>query len=332
MNFTINGKTLVLPALIPSISSFETQINPASALDLQAALSEPITLVSAYDLSKNNGLVEKVEQFRAQGRIVLMDSGGYESSRINRYAPDPTRWTFDMFKACVQNCETDLVASFDHFLEDGQKFSDYETDFLSFLQDHDFVGSTKLIPVIHLQDYLRNYVFSKKEMLEICDRISSEFDPEFIAIPERELGSGIAERMENVKAITTSFSEKGRKTKLHVLGCGNPLSFALLSYAGATLADGLEWCRTLVAEDFKLHHFQQAELFEEPNNTIYNPAAELFNKHAKSDYVLNTLVRNLYGLQQFNIEVASLLSVGHLDTFLEENFGSKPASLVRQNK
>jgi len=86
MSFTIKGKDLFLPALIPSISSFETQIRPESALDLQAALSEPITLVSAYDLHMTPGLVEKVALFRNDGRIVLMDSGGYENSRINRYS------------------------------------------------------------------------------------------------------------------------------------------------------------------------------------------------------------------------------------------------------
>lgn len=329
MSFTIKGKELFLPALIPSISSFETQIAPESALDLQAALSEPITLVSAYDLHTKDGLAEKVALFRSGGRIVLMDSGGYEVSRINRYAKDKSRWDFEKFKKCVQQCEVDFVASFDHFIADGQSFSDFETDFLSHLQGHDFIRPESLIPVIHLQSYNAEYVLSQDEILKICNRIASEFEPGFIAIPERELGAGMAEKMSTLRAIAESFKVANRATKLHVLGCGNPLSFALLCSAGASMADGLEWCRTLVGEDFKLHHFQQAELFDEPENRIYNPTVEVI-RSSGADYKLKTLARNLYALQQFNMEVGEMLSLGHLSDFVEDNFGLKAAQLIRR--
>jgi len=95
------------------------------------------------------------------------------------------------------------------------------------------------------------------------------------------------------------------------------------------MADGLEWCRTLVGEDFKLHHFQQAELFDEPENKIYNPTVELI-RNSGADYKLKTLARNLYALQQFNMEVGEMLSLGHLSDFVEDNFGLKAAQLIRR--
>ncbi|MDV4157501.1 MULTISPECIES: hypothetical protein [Rhizobium] len=328
MSLVIKGKTLSLPALIPSISSFETQIAPESAFDLQAALSEPITLVSAYDIHDNPNLIKKIAQFRIEGKIVLMDSGGYEASRINRYSNDEDRWKFENFKNCAASCETDLVASFDYFKQDSQSFSNYETDFISFIQEHDFIDKESLIPVIHLQDYIGTYTFSQAEALAICDRIVAEFSPAFIAIPERELGSGMAQKVRTVRAITEQLAATGRATKLHVLGCGNPLSFALLCAAGASMADGLEWCRTLVGADFKLHHFQQAELFDEPSSKIYNPTVEVI-RNTVSDYKTLTLTRNLYALQQFNTEVVNMLAGGHLADFIEDNFGLKAAQLIR---
>lgn len=327
MSLVIQGKNLFLPALIPSISSFETQIRPESAFDLQAALSEPITLVSAYDIHSSPSLKEKVKQFRSEGKIVLMDSGGYEASRINRYSKDEERWTFEKFKTCVNYCETELVASFDYFMKSGQAFADYETEFVSFIQEHDFVDKESLIPVIHIQDYDGTYNFSQKEIVSICERIAAEFSPIFIAIPERELGSGMAEKVRSVRVISECLSRTTRQTKLHVLGCGNPLSFALLCAAGASMADGLEWCRTLVGADFKLHHFQQAELFDEPDSKIYNPTVEVI-RSTSSDYRILTLTRNLYALQQFNTEVMNMLSLGRLADFIEDNFGVKAAQLI----
>ncbi|WP_430251478.1 hypothetical protein [Neorhizobium sp. DAR64860/K0K1] len=329
MDLVIRGKSLLLPALIPSISSFETQIIPESAFDLQAALSEPITLVSAYDIHLEPSLIAKVAQFRSEGKIVFMDSGGYEASRIRRYAKNDDRWNFSKFKDCVQSCETELVASFDFFMRANQSFTDYEMEFLSFIQDHDFIDSDSLIPVIHLLDYDGTYLFSQDEIVAICNRIASEFSPLFIAIPERELGEGMKQKINTVTAICDALTASRRSTKLHILGCGNPLSFALLCAAGASMADGLEWCRTLVGPDFKLHHFQQAELFDEPESKIYNPTVDVI-RNASVDYKIRTLTRNLYALQQFNTEVANLLLVGHLPDFIEENFGVKAAQLVKR--
>jgi hypothetical protein len=48
---TIGNRSFETPVLVPSVSSFETQLNPVDALRLQYTLREPISLVSAYDVA-----------------------------------------------------------------------------------------------------------------------------------------------------------------------------------------------------------------------------------------------------------------------------------------
>jgi len=48
----VDNKSLNTPVLVPSVSSFETQLDPIAALQLQYSLREPVSLVSAYDLRR----------------------------------------------------------------------------------------------------------------------------------------------------------------------------------------------------------------------------------------------------------------------------------------
>jgi hypothetical protein len=75
------------PILIPSISSFETQYGGRDALTLQTILTEPISLVSAYDIHNDPKLVTAATEYQRSGGILFVDSGGYEFSRSQRYFP-----------------------------------------------------------------------------------------------------------------------------------------------------------------------------------------------------------------------------------------------------
>jgi hypothetical protein len=83
---TIANRSFEAPILVPSVSSFETLLRPDAALRLQTVLAEPISLVSAYDIANSKPpLIDACVEFRKNG-VLLLDSGGYESSRIARYA------------------------------------------------------------------------------------------------------------------------------------------------------------------------------------------------------------------------------------------------------
>jgi hypothetical protein len=206
-----------------------------------------------------------------------------------------------------------------------QSYVDFEMELVSNLQAHDFINRDNLVPVIHLQNKSGSYFFDRNETRNICSRIASEFRPKFVAIPERELGEGIGLRIAKVREIVEELDKT--ETKLHLLGCGNPLTFALLAGAGAAMGDGLEWCRTLIGPDYKLHHFQQADMFDEPEHKLPNYAADYLRKNL-GIYTAKTLVRNLQSLQQFNSELVGVLGNMALAGFVEEHFGEKAASFV----
>ncbi|TIW18992.1 MAG: hypothetical protein E5V81_16655 [Mesorhizobium sp.] len=327
MELVIGGQKLEGPILIPSISNFETQGSVVEAIKLQHALNEPITLVSAHDTADDKDLIDRVIEFRSNGKLIFIDSGGYESSRIGRYVENYSqKWDFSAFKQAVCSCPYDLAASYDYFIEDSMTAEDYSYKLLDGMRDHDFIDKGKLVPVVHLKDFSGGRYLSRKEAVDTVDRVAIELDPQFIAIPERELGNGLAQKADLVKAIVDELRSKGRRTQLHVLGCGNPLSFAILANAGIAMADGLEWCRTLVGPQFHLHHFQQAELFPEPENTVYNPMAELIRDEVDS-YQTRTLARNLHALQGYAQQVAGAIKAGSMKDFVRANFGPDAAAI-----
>src|ERR1700676_2575290 len=112
----VGNKTLPLPALVPSISSFETQLDPIAALQLQYILHEPISLVSAYDIKQLGKNFENLCRRYQESAVLLLDSGGYEHSTAVRYAADQApNWTVDDFKVVCALPIYDFVFSFDYF-------------------------------------------------------------------------------------------------------------------------------------------------------------------------------------------------------------------------
>ncbi|PBB22839.1 MULTISPECIES: hypothetical protein [unclassified Mesorhizobium] len=330
MELKIGKITLPGPVLIPSISIFETQGKLTDALPLQDALSEPITLLSAHDIEKQPELKNQISHFRDRGGVVFIDSGGYEASRIGRYVKGYREsWTIENYKSVIDACEHDLAASFDLFMTEGEAAQDFQLRLYDFLaHEHDFIEKSKIVPVVHLHNFSGAPSLNHEEAVDLVDRIAAEIDPSFIAIPERELGDGLAAKRELTKKITSKLAEKERRTGLHILGCGNPLSFAILAEAGIAMADGLEWCRTLVGPNFHLHHFQHGTLFPEPDFDVYNPTADVIREKSQH-YLTLTLARNLHALQGFVRQVIDAIEGGELAGFLERNFGKQAAQLIR---
>lgn len=118
---TIGHRSFELPVLVASISSFETQLEPPDALRLQIAMGEPISLVSAYDVAQREAeLAPLCEQYRQTG-VMLMDSGGYESSRIRKYAHSASvDWNFEHYKRIASRKLYDFIFSMTIFSKLGR--------------------------------------------------------------------------------------------------------------------------------------------------------------------------------------------------------------------
>jgi|HubBroStandDraft_3_1064219.scaffolds.fasta_scaffold05736_5 queuine/archaeosine tRNA-ribosyltransferase len=330
---TIGHRSFETPVLIPSISSFETQLQPIDALLLQSTLQEPISLVSAYDVwLDRNKLPSVCKQFRRNG-VLLLDSGGYESSRIGYYARDKhsDRWSFDRYAKIAKLDIYDFIFSYDYFLKKKETKSTFLKRIIREFRKHsDILDSRKLIPVIHLRTADGGRALNHQEAIELFGAVVTEFKCRFIAVPERELGSGITARGNLTRKIVSEIRKSSKDCSLHILGCGNLLSFSLLAVAGAMMCDGLEWCRTFAAENFHLHHFQQKDIFADPGLYIGDPLLESVMREVEDDYPTAVAVRNLLSFQSFTRNLHSRLSEKTVHEFVDKNFGGTAGRAIRE--
>jgi queuine/archaeosine tRNA-ribosyltransferase len=328
---TIGHRSFETPVLVPSVSSFETQLRPLDALLLQATLQEPISLVSAYDvwLDRKN-LVPACKQFRRHG-VLLLDSGGYESSRISYYAGKKRapKWDFARFAKIAKLDIYDFIFSYDYFVGKSETKNAFLKRIIREFRKHTrVVEAGKLIPVVHVRSIDGNRTFTHDEIVDIFGAVAAKIRCKFIAVPERELGYGITNRASLARRIVSKIKNNASDCSLHILGCGNLLSFSMLAVAGAMMCDGLEWCRTFAADNFHLHHFQQKDVFADPELQVGNPLAEFVLSNVENNYPTAVAVRNLLSFQSFTRHLHSRLNKRQVHEFISENFGGVAGKAV----
>jgi hypothetical protein len=299
-------------------------------LRLQETLGEPISLFSAFDVWRDRQqLIEVATSFRKQG-VLLLDSGGYESSRICHHVGHDQihLWDFAKYAEIAAEDIYDLVFSFDYFLEAREAPLAFAARIVNEFRNHGkILDLTKLIPVVHLQTVDGGRRLSDQEAIEVISEVVSNLKCAFIAVPERELGDGITIRVQRTRAIAALLKEN--KCALHILGCGNLLSFSLLAVAGAAMCDGLEWCRTLTADNFHLHHFQQKDVFADPMHHLGNGIAEFMVEQADINYKTAVAIRNLFSCQAFARSVHGRLQTRNVHEFIAQHFGQMAGDAIR---
>ncbi len=262
----------------------------------------------------------------------MLDSGGYESSRIGYYAGGRSarRWDFSKYARIADLDIYDFIFSYDYFLRKSETKSSFIRRLLREFRRHaDVLDSTKLIPVIHLRSVDGRRVLTHEESTEVFGAVVAETKCKVIAVPERELGSGITSRAILTRRIVSEVQKNSRDCFLHILGCGNLLSFSMLAVAGAMMCDGLEWCRTFAADNFHLHHFQQKDVFADPHLQDGNQLAEYVLSGVKN-YSTVVAVRNLLSFQSFTRHLHKRLSQGKVHEFVGDNFGGVAGSAIRE--
>lgn len=325
----IRGRQFPTPILVPSISSFETQLKPSAALGLQMTLREPITLVSAFDFAREEeGFRNACRQYFTTG-VLLMDSGGYENARYRAGANYVSKaepiWTEDEYLSVARQEVYDLIFSFDYFVKKGETEAAYRNRLCDAIKRYN-IDNTRIIPVVHLVNENNELAISPSDAPDFCSRVAIATGARFLAIPERELGSGMSERARLAKEIAQSIAK--RNCKLHILGCGNLLSFVFLASAGVTLCDGLEWCRTYANDDFHLHHFQQMNEFgtgTKPQNLPGTFLSELRDL----PYAIRVAINNLGRIQQFTAALSEARKQNSVKELVEKYFGLSVAAAVQ---
>jgi len=268
----INGKEFALPGFVFSLSSHETQIIPKEGLELFSRLKQPAAvLVSAYDawFSQKDKVFNKwVRELKNSECFFCMDSGNYESHRKNdiKNKANPDGWCNKKFIAMVIMHSPDIAFSFDSISPKGDFKQVLSRVVRNTRSDQKKIGHlpTEICPIVHIPDKIIEGISIEKFAARLVTEVATNLDPSIIAIPERELGHGIVQRIKAVKSIRASLNELGKYYPLHLLGTGNPMSLIPFAEAGADSFDGLEWCRTVSDwETLALYHFQHLDFFLE---------------------------------------------------------------------
>lgn len=247
-----------LPAFFFSVSSHETRLEPAAALRALDMFGVETILASAYDTGPNapKGVIKRLHDRRKRGATVLLDSGNYEKARRQ-----DAGWTFETFETALKGTPHDLAFAFDSLNPTGDVDKVTRATIRAAKRTANLT-SAPVIPIVHLPR-LKDGGYRTDMAGPVMRQVAQALSPSLLAIPERELGSGVFERTRTMAAIRLALKGLGRYQPVHVLGAGNPVSLALLSAAGADSFDGLEWCRyAFDSEHARLHHFQLFELFK----------------------------------------------------------------------
>ncbi len=247
LNLKIGTKKLTTPTYFPSISTASTRITYSSIIRALVTSGYPQLLVSCYDLhklKKDEQVFHYLEEHLENENILFLDSGEFE-----RYWFQDTDWDFEKYKKIIQSTTSDLFASYDKIPRKPNKFEDIVTLTVQKTESSlELIDNNYCVTIFHGN--------SSKELRELINNISSSNKEFFgmIAVAERECGKMIEDKIQTIQKIREILNENSPDTILHVLGCGNPSSIALLAFAGADSFDSVDWNRWII--DKKTMQFQ----------------------------------------------------------------------------
>ena len=277
LTLDIGRKVLRLPCFMFSLSSHETPVTPKDGLRLfQLLKPSSAGLISAYDVWKYkednilyDEFLDTLRGLRESSCTLVLDSGNYEGYRKNDLYSTSNKngWKKEIFRELSVEVSPDLAFHFDEISPDGTIEEIADRVVTTYKEDLEAIEPEfPLCPIIHLPEKLpEKFSDNLSEFAsELVARIACDLNPVMVAIPERELGEGILQRVRVVCDIRKALNSLGKYYPLHLLGAGNPISIKAFASAGADSFDGLEWCRTVT--DYSngyLFHFSQFDLFRE---------------------------------------------------------------------
>ncbi|WP_312341281.1 toll/interleukin-1 receptor domain-containing protein [Stutzerimonas nitrititolerans] len=315
----ITSNPLTLPTVFMSVSSHETQFDPVGAIEALRIHETPSILVSAYDLVKSasrNEMITEIGAYREKGGFVLIDSGNYEAHRLK-----DDKWKPAHLKRALIDTPHDWAFCFDN-MKPSDKFDVAVRQVVKAVERDAKHTSAQVLPIIHVKQTSKGL----ERLPRIVRAISEHLQPPVIAIPERELGAGLAQRALTVRYIRDELDKLPYYQPIHLLGTGNPWSIALLAAAGADTFDGLEWCRFAVDPELeRLHHFQHFDFFK--TKRIRSEFMDRVMANDSIGYAGKVAFHNLEYYAEFGRIMRGMYSKGHEEAFAMGVTGMKSAEL-----
>lgn len=324
---TIGDGRLELPALFMSVSSHETQIEPLPAVQALRIFSADAVLVSAYDLlptRRDDAMLAELAKIRRRGGLVLVDSGNYEASRL-----EDRGWTPPKFKQALKDVPHDWVFSFD-VMEPSRSWKKATRQVIDAVEANRKFTSAPVLPIVHAP-FTKKHGHDAESLPAVIHGVAEALAPPMIAVPERELGHGLAERAATVQRIRQALDSLPFYQPLHLLGTGNPWSIVVLSAAGADSFDGLEWCRVVVdRETNRLNHFQHFDLFTYQSGQAESPLVVEVLKNDNIDFNARATLHNLDYFAQLRDELRAAAAKGSFEALSARILGSSHRILARK--
>jgi queuine/archaeosine tRNA-ribosyltransferase len=175
------------------------------------------------------------------------------------------------------------------------------------------------IPILHLPRS-RAGAFKTATAPILASAIVQQTGARVVAIPERELGDGVISRATVVWEIRKAINAlPGPRRFIHLLGTGNPLSFAIFAAVGADSFDGLEWCRTAADEETMfLFHTQQFDFFQYQTARSTDPIVRASAGDDALSYNVRIALHNLGVLTNWGRTIRTAMADRTLDRLLAQ--------------
>jgi len=239
----VRGKKFLTPVYFASITTASIRGSLGALIDAIYELPYPNLLVSTYDIYHSYDEVNRkkitdlLKQYSLTGNFVFADSGIFELNTLKR-----NDWSYDLYEKIITSMEYDFFASYDVESPSSKEYSE-----LLSLTNQRLVKSLSLSNGGgQFMTLFRTFNIAETSKL-IEDVISSNNEySSYVAVTERDIGKNLLDNYRSIKKIRETVNKYNSNGLIHVLGCGDPISMAVMSYAGADSFDSVDWNRWVI--------------------------------------------------------------------------------------
>lgn len=250
------GDTIETPLLVSSFSSKGSRFKESKKYGTQSEVPEIIksvsdfitgsALISAFDLKYYLGSAKDLQKkYNLSPAILFIDSGGYETledydlTEVLKHPIKSQTWNLEYYENELMKLPANIPAVIISYDNGKDKRLSLKKQ---------IERATKLFDKHpkQLNDFLIKS--SKKtdpelDFNEISDNLSLLKKFNIIGITEKELGSSLLQRIQNIELLRTELDKIGCLSPIHIFGNLDPITSVLYFLAGAEIFDGLTWQR-----------------------------------------------------------------------------------------
>jgi len=305
-------KKFSTPTYFPSISSTATRLQLRPLIHLCADNNYPRLLVSAYDLHhdylQQKSLISTLKSY-SKKNFLFLDSGTFES-----YWLHDEDWSYSKYANMIKQLSGDFYTSFDEIPYPDSTQTEILNGVSDFAKKSSKLSSdSNCITVAHGN--------SPSQLISVVAKLAQKHKESLslISVPERDCGKTLESKISTIQQIRKILSKENPVNILHILGCDNPISMTLFSYAGADSFDSVDWSRWTINP--------KTLQFADLNHLMLLNCSCKICKRKKLDPVTRTLLHNLLFYKEFMDNLRSNIAKNNglesLDDYIDRKILSK---------